>query len=175
MHARLKGRAATYKFSRRRYRGLFERAFAVDGHNVEQLVEWGMAPERVERVGNLAIDGALFEASLPPEPGTPNDGILFMPGSRAYEIESLVPFFFASAMRLLRERPGIPIAFALSPFTPREQVRAAIEGGGHPRMFARAGGSSAKTARIISLRSRARRASRCSPTRSRRRGARAWS
>ena len=139
VHARLKGRAATYKFSRRRYRGLFERAFAVDGHNVEQLVEWGMAPERVERVGNLAIDGALFEASLPPEPGTPNDGILFMPGSRAYEIESLVPFFFASAMRLLRERPGIPIAFALSPFTAREQVRAAIEGGGHPRMFASRG------------------------------------
>ena len=30
LHARLKGRAATYKFSRSRYRALFDRAFAVD-------------------------------------------------------------------------------------------------------------------------------------------------
>ena len=37
VHARLKGRAATYKFSRRSYRSLFDRAFAVDARNVEQL------------------------------------------------------------------------------------------------------------------------------------------
>ncbi len=136
VHARLKGRAATYKFSRRAYRRLFDRAFAVDRDNADQLAEWGTPPERIERVGNLAIDGALFEASLAPEPGTPVDGILVLPGSRTYEIENLVPFFFAMAVRILRERPEIPIAFALSPFTTREQVRGAIEGGGHRRMFA---------------------------------------
>jgi hypothetical protein len=139
VHARLKGRAATYKFSRRAYRRLFDRAFAVDRKNAEQLAAWGTPPERIERVGNLAIDGALFEASLPPEPGTPLDGILVMPGSRAYEIENLVPFFFAMALRISRERPEIPIAFALSPFTSREQVRRAIEMGGHRRMFGRRG------------------------------------
>ena len=62
LHARLKGRAATYKFSRRRYRSLFDRAFAVDERNAEQLARWGTPPQRIERVGNLAIDGALFEA-----------------------------------------------------------------------------------------------------------------
>ncbi|MBV8345169.1 MAG: hypothetical protein JO190_09295 [Candidatus Eremiobacteraeota bacterium] len=139
VHARLRGRAATYKFSRRAYRRLFDRAFAVDRGNAEQLAEWGTPRERIERVGNLAIDGALFEASLPPEPGTPVDGILVMPGSRAYEIGSLVPFFFAMAQRALRERPEVPIAFALSPFTSREQVRRAIETGGHRRMFGRRG------------------------------------
>ncbi|HLX25674.1 MAG TPA: hypothetical protein VKR05_01670, partial [Candidatus Cybelea sp.] len=46
---------------------------------------------------------------------------------------------FAVAMCIRHERPEIPIAFALSPFTPREQVRAGIEAGGHPRMFGRAG------------------------------------
>ncbi|HVR47672.1 MAG TPA: hypothetical protein VMT95_13665 [Candidatus Binatia bacterium] len=139
VHARLKGRAATYKFSRRAYRRLFDRAFAVDRSNAEQLAEWGTPPERIQRVGNLAIDGALFEASLVPEPGTPVDGIVVMPGSRAYEIENLVPFFFAMAVRILRERPEIPIAFALSPFTTRERVREAIESGGHPRLFGRRG------------------------------------
>src|SRR5580692_1320061 len=55
LHARLKGRAATYKFSRRPYRRLFDRAFAVDLRNVEQLADWGVPRERIERVGNLAI------------------------------------------------------------------------------------------------------------------------
>jgi hypothetical protein len=139
VHSRLGGRAATYKFSRRAYRSTFDRAFAVDGANVEQLVGWGTPRERIEQVGNLAIDGALFEASLDGSDDAAADGIVVMPGSRAYEIENLVPFYFAVALRILRERPGLPIAFAISPFTRREQVRAAIEGGGHPRMFGRRG------------------------------------
>jgi hypothetical protein len=139
VHARLKGRAATYKFSRRAYRKLFDRAFALDERNAEQLVDWGTPRERIERVGNLAIDGALFEATLPAEPGAPEDGILIMPGSRPYEVENLVPFYFAAALRMLRERPHLPIAFALSPFTSPEYVRAAIVGGGIPRMFGRTG------------------------------------
>ncbi len=139
LHARLKGRAATYKFSRRPYRKLFDRAFAVDRRNVAQLAGWGTPPDRIEEVGNLAIDGALFEASLAPEPNAPSDGIVVMPGSRPYEIENMVPFYFAVALRIIRERPEIPISFAISPFTPRAQVRAAIETGGHPRMFGRKG------------------------------------
>jgi lipid-A-disaccharide synthase len=139
VHARLHGRAATYKFSRRAYRRIFDRAFAVDGRNVEQLAEWGVPRERIERIGNLVVDGALFEADLIPEPGTPIDGILIMPGARSYEIENLVPFYFATAQRIARERPDIPMAFAISPFTTRDQVRKAIEGGGHERMFGRRG------------------------------------
>lgn len=139
VHARLKGRAATYKHSRPRYHALFDRAFALDAGNVEQLANWGTPRDRIEQVGNLVVDGALAEASLPPEPGTPVDGILFMPGSRGYEVDSLVPFYFAVALQIRRERPEIPIAFAISPFTSRAQVRAAIERGGHPLMFGRAG------------------------------------
>lgn len=139
LHARLKGKAATYKFSRRRYRAVFDRAFAVDTRNAEQLAAWGTPAQHIERVGNLTIDGALFEASQPADPAFPPDGIVVMPGSRSYEIENLIPFYFAVALRMLRERPELPVAFALSPFTPREQVRAAIEKGGHPRMFGRTG------------------------------------
>src|SRR6202044_1570545 len=104
-----------------------------------QLASWGTAPQRIEQVGTPAIDGALVEASLPSDPDFPPDGIVVMPGSRAYEIENLVPFYFAVALRMLRERPQLPVAFALSPFTPRDQVRRAIETGGHPRMFGRTG------------------------------------
>ncbi len=44
-----------------------------------------------------------------------------MPGSRAYEVESLVPFYFSVALQLQRERPEIPVALALSPFTARDE------------------------------------------------------
>jgi lipid-A-disaccharide synthase len=138
LHRRLHGRTATYKFSRYRYRELFDRAFAVDARNADELIAWGTPAERIEIVGNLAIDGALHEAELPVEPGTPDDGILFMPGSRTYEVENLIPFYFAVGLRIIQERP-VPLAFALSPFTPQERVRSAIESGGHPRMFGRKG------------------------------------
>ena len=139
LHARLKGRATTYKFSRKGYRNLFDRAFAVDAKNVEQLERWGTPVERIERIGNLAIDGALLEAQAPLEPGTPEDGILVMPGSRAYEVENLIPFYFTALLYALRERPDLPVAFGISPFTPREQLRCAIERGGDPRVYARRG------------------------------------
>jgi hypothetical protein len=127
LHARLKGRAATYKFSRKRYRETFDRAYAVDRANVEQLLEWGTPEERIETVGNLAIDGALLEAQGEPEAGSPEDGILIMPGTRPHEVAQLYPLFFTAALKILQERPEIPIAFGLSPFTPPEQVRVAIE------------------------------------------------
>lgn len=139
LHARLKGKAATYKFSRRSYRKLFDRAFAVDRKNVEQLEGWGTPPDRIAKIGNLAIDGALLEAQAPLEPGTPEDGILVMPGSRSYEVDNLIPFYFTAALRVRRERPDLPIAFGISPFTALTQVRDAIERGGDPRVFAQRG------------------------------------
>lgn len=139
LHARLRGRAATYKFSRRAYRALFSRAFAVDARNVAELAGWGIPVERILEVGNLAIDGAIFESGASPERGAPVDGILFMPGSRAYEVENLVPFYLAVALRIVRERPEVRLAFAMSPFTTRALIGRAVERGGHPRMFGRSG------------------------------------
>ncbi len=139
LHARLGGAATTYKFSRRRYARRFARAFSVDAANDTQLLAWGTPAERILRVGNLVIDGALLEAANSPGEGAPLDGVLFMPGSRRYEIEHLVPFFFTVALRMRAEDPSLPIAFGISPFTSLEAVRDAVERGGHPRMFAQRG------------------------------------
>lgn len=139
LHRRLRGRASTYKFSRPRYARTFERAFAVDAANEAQLLAWGTPPERILRVGNLAIDGALLEAQQACEPGAPADGVLFMPGSRTPEVEHLIPFFFTSALRMRTEDARIPIAFGISPFTSLDAVRRAVEAGGDPRVYARRG------------------------------------
>jgi len=138
-HGRLGGVAASYKFSKKNYRERFARFFAVDEKNVEQLRGWLTPEDRIEIVGNLAIDGALLEAQQPLERGAPEDGILVMPGSRSYEVENMIPFFFTMALRIVRERPGLPIAFGISPFTPLSDVRRAIEAGGDPRVWAQRG------------------------------------
>lgn len=139
LHKRFGGALATYKFSRERYARTTAAAFAVDENNVRQLEQWGVAPDRILRTGNLAIDGALVEAQAQPEAGAPDGGVLFMPGSRRYEVEQLIPFFFTAALELRREDPSLPIAFGISPFTQIEPVRAAVEAGGDPRVFARRG------------------------------------
>ena len=139
VHGRLGGVASTYKFSKRGYRHRFARFYAVDEKNLEQLRSWETPADRIERVGNLAIDGALLEAAQPLEPGAPEGGILVMPGSRHFEVDNLIPFFFTMALRIARERPDLPIAFGLSPFTPLADVRRAIECGGDPRVWAQRG------------------------------------
>ena len=103
LHRRLGGSFTTYRFTRRKYARVTERAFAIDAKNAAELIAAGIEPERVRIAGNLAIDGALVEAAAPPEPKTPVDGMLFMPGSRDYEVENLVPFFFTAALAIRRE------------------------------------------------------------------------
>lgn len=139
VHARLGGKMATYKFSKPRQAAALDRAYAVDDANVAQLEAWTVPPEKILRVGNLAIDGALLEAEQPLEAQAPVDGILIMPGSRGYEVEHLFPFFLTAARRIHRERPEIPIAFGLSPFTDLESVRGALARGGDPRIWAEKG------------------------------------
>lgn len=144
MHAarlrkRLGGVSTTYKFSKPRYAATLARAFAVDDANVEQLKGWNVPDDRIVNIGNLAIDGALLEVEQPLEVAAPLDGILIMPGSRTYEVEELIPFFFTVARRIKRERPETPIAFGISPFTDLEAVRAALARGGDRRTWSEKG------------------------------------
>ncbi len=139
LHRRFGGSFMTYRFTRRKYARFTERAFAIDAKNAGELIAAGIEPERVRLTGNLAVDGALVEAAATPEPGTPADGMLFMPGSRGYEVANLVPFFFTAALAIRREDPNLPIAFGVSPFTRPEDLRTAIEGGADARMFSQRG------------------------------------
>ena len=139
LHRKTGGKFATYRFTRRKYARFTERAFAVDAKNAAVLIADGLDPKRITVSGNLAIDGALAEASAEAEPGAPADGILFMPGSRRYEVEQLIPFFFTAALAIRREDPAIPIAFGISPFTTNAAVRSAVEAGGDARMYSQRG------------------------------------
>ncbi|MBD5633453.1 MAG: hypothetical protein IAI49_03140, partial [Candidatus Eremiobacteraeota bacterium] len=140
VHARLGGRANAYKFARRRETKTFERAYAVDPANALEIAKAGFPSERIDVVGNLAVDGALGEAagSFPASAAQPQiapDGILIMPGTRKYEVANLVPFFVQTALRLRALRPEIPVAFAVSPFTTEAELAAAFASGGRPNVW----------------------------------------
>jgi len=140
VHARLGGIATSYKFSRKRYEQLFAHVFAVDAANRTQLESWGTPAERISIVGNLAIDGAIGEASGAygdPPSDAAADGIVILPGSRKNEVASLYSFFVAVALQLRLRLPEVRIAFGRSPFTTDAELRAALASGGDPRAYGR--------------------------------------
>jgi hypothetical protein len=139
VRARLGGEATSYKFSRRRFASVFARVFAVDEANRQQLIGWGTPDERIRIVGNLAIDGALGEAAGAygdPPSDAARDGIVLFPGSRKNEVANVFPMFVRVALNLRRMLPGVPIAFAGSPFVSDDAVRGALaRGGEHPLAY----------------------------------------
>jgi lipid-A-disaccharide synthase len=138
VHARLGGTATAYKFSRRRYEKLFAHVFAVDEANRTQLEGWGTPADRISIVGNLAIDGAIGEATGAygdPPSDAAADGIVILPGSRKHEVANLYSFFVAVALQLRLRLPNVRIAFGRSPFTTDAELRAALASGGDPRAY----------------------------------------
>ena len=139
VHARLGGVATTYKFARKTYARTFAAAFAVDEANRNELVAWGMPPDRVRIVGNLAIDGALGEASGAygdAASDAARDGVIVFPGSRKHEVANLFPMFVRVALNLRRMLPDVPIAFAGSPFVADAALAAALaRGSEHPLAY----------------------------------------
>jgi hypothetical protein len=140
LHKRLGGVATSYKFSRKSYRALFARIFAVDEPNRRQLLSWGTPDDRISVIGNLAIDGALAESSGvygDPPSDAARDGVVLLPGSRKHEVANLYSFFVAVAAALQRRLGDVPIAFGRSPFTTDAELDAALRTGGDPRAYGR--------------------------------------
>jgi len=138
VHKRLGGVATSYKFSRKTYRTLFARVFAVDEKNRRTLAAGGTPDERISVIGNLAIDGALAESSGAygdPPSDAARDGIILLPGSRRHEVANLYPFFVAVAIALRRRLGDVRIAFGRSPFTTDRELDGALRAGGDPRAY----------------------------------------
>ncbi len=143
VRARLGGAAFAYKFVRKSDAKTVTRAFALDASNATALGALGIANERIEIVGNLAIDGALGEAAglfshaddtthvAPNAHEEASRTILFMPGTRKHEVANMVPLFLAAALRLRALRPALRAVFAISPFTDEDELARALAIGGH--------------------------------------------
>jgi len=140
VRARLGGAACAYKFARKRDAPRLARAFALDERNAADFARVQVPHERIEIVGNLAIDGALGEAAgAYPSAGDEGElapqSVLFMPGTRRHEIANVVPEFLATALRMRELRPDLQAAFAISPYTEVAELTAALALGGHRNVW----------------------------------------
>src|SRR5579872_602818 len=135
---RLKLTALTYKFSKRSYRHIFQRFYALDEDNAHELRDSGAPPDCVRVVGDLVADavlGSLSDGGRAREPG----GVCILAGSRPYEVRFLTPFFVAIATHLHALRPSVPITFVVSPFTSDDELRSGVEQSGDPKLYGVAG------------------------------------
>jgi lipid A disaccharide synthetase len=139
----------TYKFTRRSYARLFERFFALDEHNAQEMRSTGAPPDRVRVVGNLVADSVVSSLREPPPPPGVGSGVCIMPGSRPYELHFLMPFFMAVARELVKLRPEVEVTFALSPFNSDEEMRESVEWSGDPQHFGVQGTYDATESTII--------------------------
>jgi hypothetical protein len=141
LHGRLGGIATSYRFSRPRYGARFDRVFAVDDANRIQLMDWKTPVDRIEVVGNLAIDAAFMEArgafseAAAGSAAAAGGGVIVLPGSRRHEIANMVPMFLAAAVHLRARDPGLQVAFGISPFTTDDELARALESGGDPLAY----------------------------------------
>ncbi|MBC5805237.1 MAG: hypothetical protein ACR2KS_01485 [Candidatus Eremiobacter antarcticus] len=136
---RLELEPMTYKFTKRSYANRFQRFFALDERNAQQLRNEGAPPDKVRVVGNLVYDAVAESLQRPPPPPGEGSGVCILPGSRPYELKFLLPFFLSIARELVRLRPDVPVSFVVSPFSSDDELRAGIEHAGDPHLFGTAG------------------------------------
>lgn len=123
---RLGVRPMTYKFSHRPYAHVFERFFALDEANAAQFRRQGAPAEAVRVVGNLVPDSVLGSLDFPLPPPGIGEGVCFLPGSRPYELHSLLPFFLGAATKLAARYPDLGFSVAISPFNTDDELRASL-------------------------------------------------
>lgn len=104
--------------------------------DAERIRRQGIAPERIEVIGDLVVDsvhsalGARAEVpALPPDalaPAAPH--VVFLPGSRPQEVIFLSRFFLEIAEHVRAMLPGARFSLLLSPFLEWRNVRPGLQG-----------------------------------------------
>lgn len=110
-----------------RWRKHFHKYMVTDANIRGRFLHAGVSPEKIAVVGHLSLDSARVTASrdeIMARLGLAGDSevVTFLPGSRPFEIEFLIPFF-AQTAEIMRERfPRIQLFFAISPFAKKELI-----------------------------------------------------
>ncbi|MFQ5796793.1 MAG: hypothetical protein ACE5JP_17325 [Candidatus Bipolaricaulia bacterium] len=103
------------------------RKFLVPDEQAADLGREKAAPEKIEVVGNLMVDGVEIAASNVQRPMSKvNSKVLFLPGSRRFQVSYMVPFFLEAAERLLSGSKGMEISLLVSEFISRDELEEAL-------------------------------------------------
>ncbi|MFC1496404.1 hypothetical protein ACFL52_03210 [Candidatus Margulisiibacteriota bacterium] len=108
------------------WKSVFSKFFVQNEKSERELVKAGIKPERIQIAGDLMLN------SINPLPkstaiekwklSSKKPIIAFLPGSRGWEIDFMVPFYETIGMELKQIIPGIQLIMIVSPFTSIEEV-----------------------------------------------------
>jgi lipid-A-disaccharide synthase len=110
----------------------FTKFFLPDERTRLQAIKRGVPPEKLEVVGQLALDSIEITDSrseiLRRLTGTDRaEVITFLPGSRPYEVPFMTSFFLGVARSVQAKYPGIHMVFAASPFVGTREIIDTLE------------------------------------------------
>ena len=121
----------TYTEGAARWRPFTARYLASDRTIFLKLRNRGLRADKLRLVGNLMVDSihppaepSAVRRALRLRPDAPVLGLL--PGSKPFKVRYVTPLFLRVAEILQSRRPELQVVLYRSPFTPREQIMAAI-------------------------------------------------
>lgn len=131
---KLKFQAIAYTHSRIGWKRWIK-LFMVPDERCAKKLSKSISKDKLKIIGELIVDGAKTEftkgeAAKKWNLNLENPIISFLPGSRSYIINTMIPLYLKTAKFLLKENPKIQLIIPLSPFLDRELLDASIKGMG---------------------------------------------
>jgi lipid-A-disaccharide synthase len=119
VYAYLHGQKGTWK-------SVFQRFYVVDEKAQKKLLHSGLTEDNVKIAGDLMLNSV---KTLPKAESikiwkldTNKPIVAFLPGSREWEINYMLPFYEIVGLELKKIIPGIQLILIVSPFTPLDQI-----------------------------------------------------
>ncbi len=124
---KLRLHAIAYTYGRIAWKNTFSKFLFPDSKSAESALKSGLKMKKMGIVGDLMVDGVESKMTRRDVGFDENkETLVFMPGSRPKHTSFLAPFFVKAAELLLKIKPNIQIAFALSPYTRHHMIEDTI-------------------------------------------------
>ncbi len=138
-HRRIRGKYTLYAYSQNTgYEKHYERIFVRNGYVRDKYLKRGVPPDRVVIAGDLvysSLSYLLDRDAARKEAGVTNgeNMVVFMPGSRDFEVKYMLPVFLKVMDGLTERIPNVRVFILKSPYISYKLIERSLEMGGRIR------------------------------------------
>ncbi len=132
---RLKYPAIAYSQKSVQWKNFFRAFLVPDERTKELLLRKNVLPEKVKIVGDLMVD-SVPEGIDPAQAAerwklNPNQTVIsFLPGSRPFQTDYMLPFFLETSKIIRKIMPDVQFLMILSPYITEEEIKRSLKGDG---------------------------------------------
>ncbi|MCX5751732.1 MAG: hypothetical protein NT099_08755 [Candidatus Saganbacteria bacterium] len=129
---RLRYRAYAYLGEYLAWPNAYEKFFVADKAALEKFSKNRAAAGKLVLAGNLMVDSAKYIECADDLPVNPDQPVIsFLPGSRSFQIDYLIPYYLKIFKHLFEQKPEAQVVLSLSPFITLEQIEKAAHNAIH--------------------------------------------